>query len=78
VSREPAAECRSSLHQDAGQSQHILRVAHSAYGLGYGLDDSGLVPGRGNDGIFFSSPLRPVHSGAHPASSECLGSSSRG
>jgi hypothetical protein len=33
-----------------------VRVAQSAQWLGYGMDDRGSIPGRGNDGIFF--PLR--------------------
>jgi hypothetical protein len=39
-----------------------LRRCRSAYRLGYGLDDRGSIPGRGNDGIYFSSPpsFRPA------------------
>jgi len=34
-------------------------VAHSAQRLGYGLDEGGSFPARGNDGSFFFSPPRP-------------------
>jgi len=37
-------------------------VTQSVYKLGYGLDDRGSIPGRGNNGIFLSSlpPYRPA------------------
>jgi len=36
-----------------------VRSRGSSVSIGYGLDDRGSVPDRGNDRIFFSSPPRP-------------------
>jgi len=41
-------------------------VAQSLWRLGYGLDDHGLIPGRGNNAILFSAPPRPDRFWAPP------------
>jgi hypothetical protein len=42
-------------------------VAQSVQRLGYGLDDRGSVPGRGNGGILFLRHRVQTGSAAHPA-----------
>jgi len=43
-----------------------LFPALSVHRPGYGPDDRGSIPGRGNNGMFFSSPPRPDHRPSYP------------
>jgi hypothetical protein len=43
-------------------------VAQLVYGLGFGQDDRGSIPGSGNDGNFSLRCHVQTGSGAHPAS----------
>jgi hypothetical protein len=44
------------------------RVAQSVQKLGYGMDNRGSVPARGNDGSFSLQHCVQTGSGAHPSS----------